>query len=146
MKEKMMKMMGEKKKLSPMEVKAKTGVLEQLKKDMQDMMGEKVAGLKKVTVASNDPKGLEQGLEKAKEMIHGGAEPDSHLPEQHDESQDMEESEDHELAESPEDEMSEHKDHMAMALGQDEEEGEDEAALDAKIEMLMKKKEMMKKK
>jgi len=142
MKDKMLKMMGEKKKLSPIEVKAKTGVLEQLKKDMQDMMGEKVAGLKKVTVASSDPKGLEEGLKKAKEMIHGGDEPDSHLPEQEDESQDMDETEEHELSESPEEEMSEHKDHMAMALGHDE---EDEAGLDAKIQELLKKKAMLRK-
>lgn len=66
MKDKLMKMMGEKKKLSPIEQKAKMGVLEQLKKDMQDMMGEKVAGLKKVTVASSDKHGLEEGLKKQK--------------------------------------------------------------------------------
>lgn len=137
-----MKMMGDKKKLSPIEKKAKMGVLEQLKKDMQDMMGEKVAGLKKVTVASNDPKGLEQGLQKAKEMIHGGSEPDSHLPDQHNEELEEEESAGHELSESPEMEESEHKDHMEMALGED---SEDEASLDAKIQELLKKKAMLKK-
>lgn len=141
MKDKLMKMMGEKKKLSPIEIKAKSGVLEQLKKDMQDMMGEKVAGLKKVTVASNDPKGLEQGLQKAKEMIHGGDEPDSYLPESQD-MEEMEESPEHEASESPEEEMSEHKDHMSMALGEDE---DSEESLDAKIQELLKKKAMMKK-
>lgn len=145
MKDKLAKMMGEKKKLSPIEMKAKTGVLEQLKKDMQDMMGEKLSGLKKVTVASNDPKGLEAGLAKAKEMIHGGAEPDSHLPDQHEEALE-DESPEEEASESPEMEESEHKDHMSMALGHDGEEGhESEEELDAKIQELLKKKAMMKK-
>lgn len=142
MKDKLMKMMGEKKKLSPIEQKAKMGVLEQLKKDMQDMMGEKVAGLKKVTVASSDKHGLEEGLKKAKEMIHGGDEPDSHLPLEHDEEAMEDESPEEESSETPEMEDSEHKDHMQMALGEDH---EDEAGLDAKIQELLKKKAMLKK-
>lgn len=129
MKDKMMKLMGEKKKISPIEQKAKMNVLEQLKKDMQDMMGDKVAGLKKVTVASPDSEGLELGLEKAKNLIEG---------------QESEESDETEESEMPEMESDEHKDHMEMALGESESE-ESEEDIDAKIQELLKKKEMLKK-
>lgn len=57
------------KKLSPIEAKAKMNVLEGLKKDMQGMMGDKVSGLKKVTVASPDKSGLKAGLKTAEEMV-----------------------------------------------------------------------------
>jgi len=134
MKDKLAKLMGEKKKISPIEQKAKMNVLEQLKKDMQDMMGDKVAGLKKVTVASPDKEGLELGLEKAKSFL-GEGEPES------------EESEEHELSESPEIESEEHQDHMKLALGESPQElsEESEEEIDSKIQELLKKKELLKK-
>lgn len=142
MKDKLAKMMGEKKKLSPIEQKAKMGVLEQLKKDMQGMMGEKVAGLKKVTVASNDKHGLEEGLDKAKSMIHGGVD-DVQAPESDDEK-DAEDQDGSDPLEEPEEEQAEHTGHMEMALGHAPGE-ESEEELDAKIQELLKKKAAMKK-
>lgn len=139
----MKKMMGGKK-LSPIESKAKMGVLQKLKEDMQDMMGDKVAGLKKVTVASDDKEGLEEGLKKAKEMIHGGNSPDSYLPgEEHDADGPSDGSEDEEMehedsdstpeSEQPESDMDE--------VGGDESHEE----IDAKIQELLKKKASLKK-
>lgn len=60
---------AEGKKLSSMEKKGKEETLQSLIDDMMGMDGDKVKGLKKVTVASNSPKGLEKGLDKAKELI-----------------------------------------------------------------------------
>lgn len=59
------------KKLSPVEKEAKMNVLKELSSQAGDMLGQKLAGLKKVTVASDSEDGLEQGLEKAKEIIEG---------------------------------------------------------------------------
>jgi hypothetical protein len=65
----MAKKKSEGKKLSPMEKKGKEDTLQSLIEDMMGMDGDKVKGLKKVTVASNSPKGLEKGLDKAKEIV-----------------------------------------------------------------------------
>ena len=47
--------------------------LQELKEEMMDEMGEDFAphmeGMKKVTVASDDDEGLEEGLDKAKEIL-----------------------------------------------------------------------------
>ncbi len=49
---------------------AKLNALKELKKAASDMMGDGLsAGMKKVTVAAKDTPGLEEGLEKAKEML-----------------------------------------------------------------------------
>lgn len=53
---------------------AKMGVLKALHKEMGDMMGEDMKGMKKVTVASPSEEGLEMGLEKAQELMEGEGE------------------------------------------------------------------------
>jgi len=77
MMDKLMKLIAEKKQkhgdMSPIHAKAKHHVLKDLMDEMHGMDGEKVKGLKKVTVASNSPEGLEHGLEQAKDIVgHGG--------------------------------------------------------------------------
>ena len=56
--------------LSPVEQRAKGDVLSGLS-DGSDAMGDKLAGLKKVSVAAPSEKGLEKGLNKAKELLGG---------------------------------------------------------------------------
>lgn len=55
--------------LSDNEKKSKTHVLEAMRDMAASQMGEKLKGIKKVTVASNDTSGLKAGLEKAEELI-----------------------------------------------------------------------------
>lgn len=50
---------------------AKMGLLKELQKVMSEEMAGDVAGLKKVTVAAPNQAGLEEGLEKAKEVVEG---------------------------------------------------------------------------
>lgn len=57
--------------MSPVEKKAKMDVLGQLNGVADEALGNKLKGLKKVTVASDSPEGLSEGLSKAKEMLHG---------------------------------------------------------------------------
>lgn len=76
--------------------KAKSSILENLANDMMDLDGDKVSNLKKVTIASDSPKGLEKGLDKAKEMIGQQEEMEEESPE-------------HEASESEEEELSEHE-------------------------------------
>jgi len=68
---KFMEMMKKKKggEMSGIEKDAKSSVIQEMKKMAEDAMGDKMKGLKKVTVASNSPEGIEKGLEKAKEII-----------------------------------------------------------------------------
>ena len=123
----MMKKHGEGKVLSKSAAKAKSSVLEDLMSDMFDHDGDKVKGHKKVTVASNSPKGLEKGLEKAKEMVgHKGME-DEEMPE--------EESAEHEAEESPELEASEHE-------GEEDMSPEEIEAKIAELKDLLKEKKM----
>lgn len=143
--------------LSDVEKDAKSSVLEHLKQMASDSMGDKLKGLKKVTVASDSPHGLAEGLNKAKEMIGDpgvhGEEPGEHL--EHDEGHMMpnEESEEHEASESPEQEAAEEQaegteadEHPEDAIGQEHNEfdhmSEDE--LDQHLEKLMKHKAQMK--
>lgn len=51
------------------EKNAKMSVLSHLRDMAQESMGSKLKGLKKVSVASDSPEGLEKGLDKAKEII-----------------------------------------------------------------------------
>ena len=97
----MMKKHGEGKVLGKAAAKAKSSVLEDLMSDMFDQDGDKVKGLKKVTVASNSPKGLEKGLDKAKEMLGEGDMSDEDMPEGEESAEEAEE--------SPEMEASEHE-------------------------------------
>jgi rRNA maturation endonuclease Nob1 len=55
--------------MDPMEKNAKLGVLKEIKDMASKKMGEDVAGLKKVTVAAPDEKSLEEGLDKAKDLV-----------------------------------------------------------------------------
>jgi hypothetical protein len=57
------------KKLSGLEQRAKSDVLSGLQSEGSEPMGEKLAGLKKVSVAAPSQEGLEQGLDKAKELL-----------------------------------------------------------------------------
>lgn len=57
------------KSFSPMEKDASDGVLSDLMKYINGLEGEKVKGLKKVTVASDSKDGLEAGMNKAKSMM-----------------------------------------------------------------------------
>ena len=52
--------------MSDVEKDAKKSVLGELRQTADDMMKDKLSGLKKVTVASDSPEGLEEGLEKVK--------------------------------------------------------------------------------
>lgn len=76
--------------------KAKFEMLKALKKMAQEEMGDKLVpelkGMQKVTVAAKDKSGLEEGLEKAKEIVGG-------------ESEDSEESEEMEMGEVEEEEQ-----------------------------------------
>ena len=54
--------------MSPIHAQAKHHVLKDLMSEMHGMDGDKVKGLKKVTVASNSPEGLATGLDKAKQL------------------------------------------------------------------------------
>lgn len=58
-------------KMHPLAQKAKMGVVEHMGKMADDAMADKVKGLKKVSVASNSEEGLEHGLDKAKDILHG---------------------------------------------------------------------------
>lgn len=84
--------------MSPMEKDAKMSVLHDLHKMASDAMANHMTGaMKKVTVASPDEEGLEHGLDKAKDMLHG-------MPEAMDDS---------------------HPDHENFAHTENEEDGED---------------------
>lgn len=100
----LMKKHGEGKVLGKAAAKAKSSVLEDLMSDMFDQDGDKVKGLKKVTVASNSPKGLEKGLDKAKEMLGDKGMSDEDMPEMEESSEEMEESPEMEASEDEADE------------------------------------------
>jgi hypothetical protein len=71
-----MKKLREKKamsKMHPLERKAKMDVLDHMSKMAEDAMGDRLKGMKKVTVASDSEHGLEEGLDKAHDLL-------KHLP------------------------------------------------------------------
>lgn len=77
-----------------MKKKAKLNVLHELKKMASDMMGDDVKGgmMKKVTVAAPSEKGLEKGLDKAKELVADMPEPEEmDYDEESSDEEDMEE-------------------------------------------------------
>lgn len=61
-------MMAKKRDMKPSEKHAKMNVLKDLKGSLADSMSDKMDGLKKVSVMSNSPQGLNMGLDKAKMM------------------------------------------------------------------------------
>lgn len=58
-------------------VGTKRDTLKELIGQMSDMMSEPLKGLKKVTVASDSPEGLEKGLDKAQELLGDDEMPES---------------------------------------------------------------------
>lgn len=128
---KIMERKGNKKPLSPVEKDAKMSVVEEMRKMAQEAMGDKLKGLKKVTVASNDPEGLEEGLDKAKDLI-------GEMP-----KEDEEGSEDEMSELSPEDA---HKAEEEMSMSDDDSDSDmSEDDLDAKIQKLMELKKLKEK-
>lgn len=61
-------MLMKKRDMKPSEKHAKLGVLKDLKDSLADSMGDKLDGMKKVSVISNSPQGLSAGLDKAKQI------------------------------------------------------------------------------
>lgn len=109
--------------MEPVHAAAKGSVLHDLMSQMDGMSGDKVKGLKKVTVASNTKEGVEKGLDKAKQLLgeqkddsheegydDQDAEGPNHMPTEHEAEESEEESPEHEAMESPEEEAHEHAD------------------------------------
>lgn len=111
----------DKKEMSPLEKKAKLKALKGAHGMASDMLKGQLAGLKKVTVASDSKEGLKKGLEKAEEIVGENEDEDSEMGE-HDEA-----------------EAGEYEDAQEAAMPMDEDE------LDAKIQELLKLKEKLKK-
>lgn len=137
------KMKDKKSSMGDTERDAKMSVLEHVKDLAQNMMKDKLGGLKKVTVASDSPEGIQEGLMKAKAMLGSHGE---------DSSDDSDEGEDHamphpdthseassssEPSESPADEAAEMEsdEHDSDDLSEDE--------VDQKLQELMALKERM---
>ncbi len=79
------KMLGKKDKdQDPQKKEAKLNAIKEMRKVATDMMGEdlKSSMMPKsaVTVAADDEEGLEEGLEKAKEMVASESEEDDEMP------------------------------------------------------------------
>lgn len=74
MHEKLMKMMAKKRDLSPSEKKAKMDAVHEMRGAASELMGDKMDGLKKVSVMSNSKQGLNKGLDKAKQIVSDGQE------------------------------------------------------------------------
>lgn len=121
--------------LSPVEKKAKMDILGKLSDEMGGLLGDKLRGLKKVTVASDSPDGLASGLDKAKEMLaqHGDEENSAH-------GLDHEDEEAHEELPLHSEEDSEEHDEESPEDAEDSDED-----IDAKIRELLAKKEMRQK-
>jgi hypothetical protein len=120
--------------LSDNHAKAKSGILEDLIGEMMDMEGDKVKNLKKVTVASDSPAGLEKGLDKAKELVGNKDLAPEMMSEEMPEMASEEESEE-ESEESPEMEASEES---------EEEEGEEKKVADLEEEIKKLKEKLAK--
>ena len=90
----------------PKSMEAKASAIKNLMQSLKEVMGGELQdGLKKVTVASNSPEGLEKGLDMAKKVVPSGMEAAEELGEE-------------ELGESPELEASEDE---GLEHGSDEE-------------------------
>lgn len=60
--------------MNPMEKSAKMDMLKRIKGEAAQEMGDNVKGLKKVSVMSDSPEGLKEGLDTAEEMVEPMAE------------------------------------------------------------------------
>ena len=69
MHEKLKKILSKKRDLSPNEKHAKMDVVKHLRDMASEAMGDKLDGLKKVSVMSDSPEGLKAGLHKASEIV-----------------------------------------------------------------------------
>ncbi len=123
---------GKKKKMSPIEMKAKMSVLKDLNGQATDMMKDGLKGIKKVSVMSDSKKGLAAGLEKAEDML--GEESEEECPACEGEGCAMCGAGNKEKAQSE-----------GYEDAQDESEPMDEDELDAKIQELMAMKEKLQK-
>lgn len=98
------------KKLSPMEQRASSKVLGDLRKSMQGSMKGKMDNLKKVTVASDSKEGLKKGLDLAKKVlpvIKDEGDSDSQFDDLESSEEEASESPAEEASESPEEESTE---------------------------------------
>ena len=123
------------KELSPEHKESKMDSLKAMHEMAGDAIKSKLAGLKKVSVASPSSEGLKEGLDKAKELVKG-------MSEDHSSSMDSEESPLHEGSESAEEEREEHMMPEGMHPEAEEEELTVEE-IDQKIEELMAKKQAL---
>lgn len=153
MHENFLKMLAAKKKARPMsdmEKKAKLQVLGDLASQADNAMSGKIKSLKKVTVASDSEEGLKKGLEKAEEALptadehlqdHEESLPEnlSDLLDGEEESADFDES--HPAPEDKGKALADMVDqHMSPKMDEAEESPE---AIEAKIQELLRKKEVM---
>lgn len=96
MMKKLMMLKKDKKKMSPSEKEAKMSVLKDLKSVAEEAMGDDLKGMKKVTVAADSEEGLEEGMDKAKELLKAKMGDMSPADAEHEEEEMEEESEDSE--------------------------------------------------
>lgn len=137
--------------LDPVHRDAKMGVIQAMKDMANEEMGNHLKGLKKVAVSSNSPEGLEEGLDKAKQILH--EEKPLHESDMEDLEEDSHEDLDHdnEIGESPEhkmkvlghDKMDEEGDPSPEEASQSSEDEMSEEELDQKLNELMAKKKKM---
>jgi hypothetical protein len=133
----MAKKKAEGKDMSPVEKTANKNVLGDLMSFLNNHEGEKLKGLKKVTVASDDPEGLKMGLDKAKDIIDKG--------EDHGDEAGMEDSdEDQDLADIGDDESGTEEDHSSDDSQDSDEDQEHEGHGQPSMEDMMKQIEMLK--
>lgn len=79
-------------------LKAKAKVMKELSDLLSEDMGNDIKGLKKVTIASNSKEGLEEGIDKAKELLDAKKEDSSEeMEEECSEDEQSEESMDEEI-------------------------------------------------
>lgn len=133
------KKMDEGKELSPVDKEAKMGVLKDLHKMASDSMSDKLHGLKKVTVAAPDEKGLEHGLDKAKQIVNDMPEMLDKAESGHEGLEDSEEEHHEDL--DDDNEEGEDPEHQEAVLGEHDDESEE--SIDAQLADLMKKKQLL---
>jgi len=144
---KLMKSKGEKK-MHPVEKEAKMASLKELHSMAKNMLGDRLHGLKKVSVMADDKEGLEEGLSKAKSLLDGKLE-DGGVS---DTSPEMADKLAKETLETPEEEAEESPEEQAMEAAEGTEmhhpdmEEMDEDSIEQKIQHLMEMKKRLAKK